>query len=144
MQVTANEAMGWLRVARPGSVIGPQQQYLRDNEARMHALGKQGLAGMGLQVRELPKAGCGRIQENLLRQADPSSKSAKLADMVTKGMHSRELLRLGGGSLLGGGSGGATSAASGPTHLPMFTGRESPPLAGRFPLIRPNPIHVAA
>ena len=134
MQVTANEAMGWLRVARPGSVIGPQQQYLRDNEARMHALGKQGLAGMGLQVRELPKAGCGRIQENLLRQADPSSKSAKLADMVTKGMHSRELL------LLGGGSGGA----SGPTHLPMFTGRESPPLAGRFPLIRPNPIHVAA
>ena len=32
---TAREAMGWLRVVRPGSVIGPQQQYLVDREAVM-------------------------------------------------------------------------------------------------------------
>ena len=32
---SANEAMGWMRVCRPGSVIGPQQQYLVDAEAKM-------------------------------------------------------------------------------------------------------------
>jgi cell division cycle 14 len=32
---TAREAMAWLRVARPGSVIGPQQQYLVDMQAKM-------------------------------------------------------------------------------------------------------------
>jgi cell division cycle 14 len=32
---TAREAMGWLRIVRPGSVIGPQQQFLCDKEAIM-------------------------------------------------------------------------------------------------------------
>ena len=32
---TAREAMGWLRVVRPGSVIGPQQQYLIAREPVM-------------------------------------------------------------------------------------------------------------
>jgi hypothetical protein len=32
---TAREAMGWLRVARPGSVIGPQQGYLAEMQAKM-------------------------------------------------------------------------------------------------------------
>ncbi|EKX43467.1 hypothetical protein GUITHDRAFT_52246, partial [Guillardia theta CCMP2712] len=35
LQFTANEAMAWLRIVRPGSVIGPQQQYLQDQQARM-------------------------------------------------------------------------------------------------------------
>jgi cell division cycle 14 len=37
---TAREAMGWLRIVRPGSVIGPQQQYLCDKEAVMHRAGE--------------------------------------------------------------------------------------------------------
>ena len=32
---TAREAMGWLRIVRPGSVIGPQQQFLCEREALM-------------------------------------------------------------------------------------------------------------
>jgi cell division cycle 14 len=32
---TAREAMGWLRIVRPGSVIGPQQHFLCDREALM-------------------------------------------------------------------------------------------------------------
>jgi protein-tyrosine phosphatase len=32
---TAREAMGWLRIVRPGSVIGDQQQFLCDREALM-------------------------------------------------------------------------------------------------------------
>ena len=34
-KLTAEEAIGWLRIVRPGSVIGPQQQYLKDMQARM-------------------------------------------------------------------------------------------------------------
>jgi hypothetical protein len=29
----ADEAIGWLRIVRPGSVIGPQQEYLKDCHA---------------------------------------------------------------------------------------------------------------
>lgn len=32
---TAEEAVGYIRVCRPGSVIGPQQHYLRDMQSRM-------------------------------------------------------------------------------------------------------------
>ena len=34
-RITAAEAIGWLRICRPGSVIGPQQQFLEDIQARM-------------------------------------------------------------------------------------------------------------
>jgi cell division cycle 14 len=37
---TAREAMGWLRIVRPGSVIGQQQQYLCGMEAVMHRTGE--------------------------------------------------------------------------------------------------------
>ena len=33
--MTAAEAIGWLRICRPGSVIGPQQQYLEEIQSRM-------------------------------------------------------------------------------------------------------------
>ena len=36
---SAREAMGWLRIVRPGSVIGPQQQYLCEMEAVMRSAG---------------------------------------------------------------------------------------------------------
>ena len=32
---TAREATAWIRVCRPGSVCGPQQQYVADVEARL-------------------------------------------------------------------------------------------------------------
>ena len=34
-RLTAEETIGWLRIVRPGSVIGPQQQYLKDMQPRM-------------------------------------------------------------------------------------------------------------
>ncbi len=39
-QFTANEVIAYLRVMRPGSVVGPQQQYLAAMESRMWALGQ--------------------------------------------------------------------------------------------------------
>lgn len=32
---TAEESLGYIRIVRPGSVIGPQQQYLREYQHRM-------------------------------------------------------------------------------------------------------------
>ncbi|XP_026486307.1 dual specificity protein phosphatase CDC14A-like [Vanessa tameamea] len=37
---TAREAIAWLRVCRPGSVIGHQQWFLENIQPRMHALGE--------------------------------------------------------------------------------------------------------
>ena len=36
---TAAEVIGWMRVSRPGSVIGQQQQFLEEMQAPMHAEG---------------------------------------------------------------------------------------------------------
>ena len=38
---TAKESTAWCRVCRPGSVVGPQQQFLADIEPRMHQEGNQ-------------------------------------------------------------------------------------------------------
>lgn len=38
-RITANELIAWFRICRPGSVIGPQQQYLKEMESRMWAEG---------------------------------------------------------------------------------------------------------
>ena len=51
---TAREAIAWLRVARPGSVVGPQQQYLEDMQTRMWQWG----ALPPLQQAELLRRGC--------------------------------------------------------------------------------------
>lgn len=34
-KLTAEEAIGWLRIVRPGSVIGQQQQYMKDMQAKL-------------------------------------------------------------------------------------------------------------
>ncbi len=55
MHFTANECIGWLRIVRPGSVIGTQQQYLKDQEARNMALGFiGGVEGLGLRSSSPP------------------------------------------------------------------------------------------
>ena len=36
---TAHEAIGYIRICRPGSVIGCQQQWLEEQEAPMHLAG---------------------------------------------------------------------------------------------------------
>jgi len=37
----APDFIGWMRLARPGSVLGPQQQFLCDKEATMHKMGEK-------------------------------------------------------------------------------------------------------
>eukprot|EP00960_Hanusia_phi_P026137 746087-Hanusia_phi.AAC.10 len=44
---TAREAIGWMRVVRPGSVIGVQQQFMADQEATMHRAGERAGGSVG-------------------------------------------------------------------------------------------------
>jgi len=36
-KIPAQAMIGWIRVCRPGSVLGPQQHFLIEKEAIMHA-----------------------------------------------------------------------------------------------------------
>jgi cell division cycle 14 len=73
----AREAMGWLRIMRPGSVIGPQQHYLCRMEAR-------GCAEDSWVAAALPLA-------ELAFEADGQG----LAEEVAKGMERRAAARMG-------------------------------------------------
>ena len=84
MGMTANECMAWLRIVRPGSVIGPQQRFLAQQEARMRELGELGEAGLGTEFvsprRPSPLMGITRPEV--------------LAQMVCDGMDNRTSKRM--------------------------------------------------
>jgi cell division cycle 14 len=77
---TAREAMGWLRVVRPGSVIGDQQAYLCDVEAAIAAAADP----------DAPHAGAGVVRR------PPSGNSEALARQVAEGMDRRAAERIQG------------------------------------------------
>jgi len=86
MHFTANECIGWLRIVRPGSVIGPQQQYLKDQEQRMWALGKSGVTGLGLAQKQSNSL----TDLSALASSYNADLSAQLADQSTNGMSMRD------------------------------------------------------
>lgn len=47
---TAEEAIAWLRICRPGSVIGPQQDFVKEWEATMWEEGEQQRKSMGTKL----------------------------------------------------------------------------------------------
>jgi hypothetical protein len=89
---TANEAMGWIRICRPGSIIGPQQQFLADQEERMHRLGTEGVPGLGNQLGSTLSS----------RTTSPSNYTSNegmtqckvLAEMMTDAMVNRNHFRI--------------------------------------------------
>jgi hypothetical protein len=84
---TANEAMGWIRICRPGSIIGPQQQFLADQEERMHRLGTEGVPGLGNQLGSTFSSRT--TSPSNYRNNDGITQSKVLAEMVTDGMLNR-------------------------------------------------------
>ena len=80
---TANEAMGWLRICRPGSIIGPQQQFLVDQEDHMHRLGAACVQGLGSVSAWSPMPPTYQPGNYGITQ------SKVLAEMVTEGMLNR-------------------------------------------------------
>ena len=89
---TANEAMGWIRICRPGSIIGPQQQFLADQEERMHRLGTESVPGLGNHVGSTFSS----------RTTSPSNYTSNegmtqckvLAEMMTDAMFNRTHFRI--------------------------------------------------
>jgi hypothetical protein len=64
---TAREAMCWLQICRPGSILGPQQHYLEQQQSRMHMLGGQGCSSPDLAAaaeldHSVPNPTTSRIQ----------------------------------------------------------------------------------
>eukprot|EP00961_Rhodomonas_salina_P274844 3712982-Rhodomonas_salina.1 len=56
LDFTADEAIAWLRICRPGSVIGPQQRFLEQQEQHMRSLGMIHVSGLGLEDHEVAVA----------------------------------------------------------------------------------------
>ena len=81
---TAREAMGWLRIVRPGSVIGPQQQFLCDKEALMHECGAAyRRRGRGRYAPAAAGAGLAAVEEYVAGVSqDMRARAAGLATTV--------------------------------------------------------------
>lgn len=63
--ISARAVIGWFRVARPGSLLGPQQQFLCDMQEQMRARRISGNSSGKLRVRSTKKKG---VSEELLNQ----------------------------------------------------------------------------
>ncbi len=87
---TANEVMGWLRIVRPGSIIGPQQQWMSDMQRRMWREGELYRArggrpiGLGLLEESRRQArSCAKVEAS----SDPSVRgSAGSLDGISRGL----------------------------------------------------------
>eukprot|EP00960_Hanusia_phi_P027919 747107-Hanusia_phi.AAC.11 len=91
MSFTAREAIAWLRICRPGSVIGPQQQFLELMEERLRKLGEDKVPGLGLSDHAPPPQ---RLRIRVRERLTDAVQSAELAGMVTHGMRRREMERV--------------------------------------------------
>ena len=89
---TANEAIAWLRIVRPGSVIGPQQQYLKDQEERIACIPRH-LAGLALHHRPSTSAIASSASSRVPQQQ--AGRAEELASQITEGMHLRDKQRHG-------------------------------------------------
>ena len=93
---TAREAMGWLRVMRPGSVIGRQQQFLCSQESRPSVTG----IGAGLHLAPHAAATDPTSEAELGGGASGGSGEGarRMAEEVAAGAERRAAARAGGGS----------------------------------------------
>ena len=91
---TARQAIGWLRIVRPGSVIGPQQQFLCDSEAAIRAAGEAYRLRGGAAVR-LP-AGATLAELDAFIASASSAADARAAAVLWRSE----------GAAVGGGAGG--------------------------------------
>jgi cell division cycle 14 len=89
---TASESIGWLRIVRPGSVIGPQQHYLHWLERTFQGLNR---AGLGAQC---PISNAPSLQ---LSSEQCETVGRQVAEAQAARAHARARLEM-GGNLLGG------------------------------------------
>ena len=93
----ADEAMGWLRIVRPGSVIGPQQEFLRACEGRPWRGNALLPPATPLLLPPLarrdPGSASGPGKPRAKSGADEGPSAAEMARQVTAGMCARGAAR---------------------------------------------------
>jgi hypothetical protein len=95
LSFTAREAMGWLRIMRPGSVIGEQQEYLCEVERRMREVHWGAVCAWPAPRRRLPYDGSDALSQQQMSAAPAAlcglelSAAAVLAAQVAAGMERR-------------------------------------------------------
>ena len=75
---TASEVIAWMRICRPGCVIGPQQQFLKEIEQRMWQLGA--LEGSLKASKKI----CANLTFNCLSAANVAGAAAACQSGITK------------------------------------------------------------
>lgn len=94
---TAAEFIGWVRICRPGSVIGPQQHFLREMQPIMWSEGKEWRARRGI----------GSVEEFLRKEALMAERGITVGmDKISSDMKSVSLAMEKKGAGGGGGGGG--------------------------------------
>jgi cell division cycle 14 len=101
----AREAMGWLRVMRPGSVIGPQQHFLCAVEARPRLWAGLGMGAGAAGPADNPEApgetageaGPAETEDGASAGRGTAAARARLAAEVAEGMERRGAARMLGG-----------------------------------------------
>jgi cell division cycle 14 len=94
VRFTAWEAISWLRICRPGSVIGSQQTYLMKQQTRLHDLGRIGALGLGTTIGicrdgiDSPRVGVDFPAQECLRDD-------ALVEMLKQGLSLRDEHKLG-------------------------------------------------
>jgi cell division cycle 14 len=114
---TAEEVIGWLRIVRPGSIIGPQQQFMKEIEQRMWRDGELFRARLS---SGLSSSSSSSNHDNngseLDTQQKASSSSSSITTKISNLTMTEEGKEMQGDSLrarrLGGGHGIATSQLS--------------------------------
>ena len=105
--MSAAEVIAWLRIARPGSVIGAQQHYLVQQQDRMQALGRARIHGLGTQAQTLTQT---QTQAQAQAQAQTQTQTLTQSWSTAVGRHAGET---GERSVVRGGGGGARGHVAG-------------------------------
>jgi hypothetical protein len=106
-------AMGWLRVVRPGSVIGPQQHYLRDFGERGTWSGNQPVLPPPTPAHPPCESGGVGGGERRPAESGAEASAGELARQITAGMAQRGQARAGAAGSVAGTSAGGAGAATG-------------------------------
>lgn len=82
---TASEAIGWMRICRPGMVIGPQQHFLEDLESTMWQEGELMRGKITSPIREIRSISSGGKSSREKKRASSSNgRSSSKSSSTTK------------------------------------------------------------
>jgi cell division cycle 14 len=123
-QFPARAFIGWNRICRPGSILGPQQQFLIDMESEMFQAGASLRRPQPGMITDAERAVASQVDRMNLRDRT----SAEQVEDVGQGERLVGARRGGGNVTSPGGTNGGSPGGSSPVLPPV--GRDGPRLSG--------------